>query len=109
VFPHRKRFPRALFPPALATGRRLLSPHFTVIIPKTGILPDGEQGYAVVIPKKIVKLSVTRHSIKRHIVEALRTLSLPPALIVFLRASISGVHYRDIEKELSDLISTIRK
>ena len=108
MFPHKKRFPRALFPLALATGRRFSSPHFTVIVPKRGILPVGEQGYAVVVPKKIARLSVTRHRMKRQILEVLHTLRLPPACIVFSRSSLNGVHYPDIEKELTNLFSDIK-
>jgi ribonuclease P protein component len=86
----------------MATRRRISSTHFAAVIPK-----DGE-GYAVVVPKKIARLSVTRHSIKRKILSALRTLNLPPALIVFSRSSLHGVHYSEIEKELSNLISNIK-
>lgn len=101
VFSRKKRFPRALFPKALATGRKALSAHFTAIVPR-----DGE-GYAVVVSKKTARLSVTRHSVKRRILSALRTLKLPPALIVFSRSALIGVHYSDIEKELADLLSKI--
>ena len=102
MFPHRKRFPRAAFPLALKTGRRFSSLHFTFIVPKSG------EGYAVVVPKKIARLSVTRHLIKRRALAALRTLPLPPALIVFSRSSLDGVHYQDIKKELADILSTIK-
>jgi ribonuclease P protein component len=101
VFPHKKRFPRALFPSALKTGRRFSSVHFTIVIPKSG------EGYAVVIPKKIAKLSVTRHLIKRQITEALQKLPLPPAGIIFSHSSFDGVHYRDMEKELAELLSSV--
>jgi ribonuclease P protein component len=109
VFPRKKRLLRSLFPAALATGRRISSTHFTAVIPKnTEALPAGRQGYAVVVSKKVAKLSVTRHMIKRKIVSALRTLKLPPALIVFSRSSLDGVHYKDIEKELAGLLSNIK-
>jgi len=87
----------------LKTSRRLSSAHFLVLC------PEGVRGYAVVIPKKVVRLSSARHRLKRQILEALRALPLPPALIVFPRSSVSGVHYQDIAKELSDLISQIRR
>ena len=100
VFPRKKRLSRAQFPTALM-GRRVSSVHFSVVIPK------NIEGYAVIVPKKIAKLSVTRHIIKRRVLSALRKLSLPPSLIVFSRSSLDGVHYQDIEKELADLISKI--
>lgn len=114
VFPNKKRFPRALFPSALKTGRRFSSPHLSIIVPKTGIPPLSAQGYAVVIPKKIAHLSVERHKIKRRILEALRTLpltgqSLPPALIVFPKSSVSSVSYKDIQIELASLLSKIQQ
>lgn len=102
MFPRQKRFPRAQFPTALRSGRRLSSQHFIVIIPKTG------EGYAVIVPKKIARLSVTRHRIKRQISALLEEMSLPTALIIFSRSSLSGVHYQDMKKELIDLLSRIQ-
>ncbi|MFA5744655.1 MAG: ribonuclease P protein component [Candidatus Paceibacterota bacterium] len=103
MFPSKKRFPRALFPAALKTGKRFLSPHLSVIIPR-----DGE-GYAVVVPKKVANLAVERHKIKRRIFSALRgdLVSLPPALIVFPKSSVSSVSYQDIKTEIIDLLSKI--
>lgn len=66
------------------------------------------RGYAVVIPKKVVRLSSARHRLKRQVLEALRTLSLPPALIVFPRASASSVNYEGITTELKELLSNIK-
>ena len=104
MFSRRERLPRAQFSSALKTGRRLSSEHFLLIIPKEAY------GYAVVIPKKVIKLSTRRHRLKRQILEALRaTNSLPLALIVFPRASTSSVNYQDMVTELNGLISTIRK
>lgn len=100
VFPQKNRLSRAQFPTAL-TGRRVSSAHFSVVIPK------DVKGYAVIVPKKIAKLSVTRHATKRRVLSALRKLSLPPSLVVFSRSSLDGVHYKDIEKELADLLSKI--
>lgn len=72
------------------------------------VVPKGLSGYAVVIPKKVMRLSVARHRLKRQIMEALRELSLPPAMIVFPRAITGSVNYQDVKTELSELISTIR-
>ena len=100
VFPKKNRLSRAQFPTALM-GRRVSSVHFSVVIPK------NIEGYAVIVPKKIAKLSVTRHAVKRRILSALRKLPLPTSLVVFSRSSLHGVHYQDIEKELADLLSKI--
>lgn len=59
------------------------------------------------VSKKIARLAVTRHRIKRRVLGVLRKLSLPPALIVFPRPSVDSVDYQDIETELSTLLSSI--
>lgn len=75
------------------------SEHLSIVIPAEG------RGYAVVVSKKVARLSVTRHRIKRRVLAALRTLELPYALIVFPRASASSVSYQDIQTELATLLS----
>jgi len=71
------------------------------------VVPKEFRGYAVVIPKKIVHLSSARHLLKRRIFEAMRTMPLPPALIVFARAQANSVNYKDIETEIKNLLSKI--
>jgi ribonuclease P protein component len=102
VFSQRERLPRAQFGIALKTNRRLSSPHFLVLV------PEKVQGYAVVIPKKVIRLSSARHRLKRQIFEALRSFPLPPALVVFPRSSVSSVNYQDIKEELGRLLSSIK-
>ena len=99
VFPRYKRLPRAQFPVVFKNGRRHTSPHFTAVI------SHKAQGYAVVIPKKIARLAVTRHRIKRRVLAALRTIPLPPALLLFPKASVSSVSYEDIKTEIKTLLS----
>jgi ribonuclease P protein component len=101
VFSRRERLPRAAFPGALKRGRRLTSANFSIVI------PEEVKGYAVVLSKKVARLSTTRQRIKRRVLSALRSLAalLPPALIVFPRPSASGVNYQDIRAELAELIS----
>ncbi|MBU6388783.1 ribonuclease P protein component [Patescibacteria group bacterium] len=99
MFSRRERLPRALFPAVLKTGRRLSSPHFMAVVSKEA------KGYAVVLSKKTARLSVTRHRIKRRVLAALRTLPLPPAVIVFPKASASSVSYEDIHTEIKKLLS----
>ncbi len=71
------------------------------------LVPENVQGYAVVIPKKVVRLSSARHHLKRRILEALRTLPLPPALVIFPRSAASSVNYQDLTLELRNLLSKI--
>ena len=102
VFPRRKRLKRVVFPSALKSGPRVSSSNFTATMPK------GVSGYAVVVSKKVSHLSVTRHRIKRRVFSALRILQLPPALILFPKASVADMTYQDIQKELVTLLSKIR-
>jgi ribonuclease P protein component len=93
-----------MFPAVMKTGRRLSSPHLTAITSKEG------KGYAVVISKKVARLSVTRHRIKRHILAALRALpigTLPSSLIILPKSSVSSVSYQDIKTEIAALLSKI--
>jgi len=60
------------------------------------------------VPKKVARLSVTRHRLKRQALAALRTLpSLPPSLILFPRASAAGLPQREIRAELAGLLSRL--
>lgn len=63
-------------------------------------------GYAVVIAKKTMKLSVDRHRIKRRVFAALTTLPLPPpSLIVFPKASAAHLKSEEMRSELAILIA----
>lgn len=102
MFSRRERLSRTVFPAALSSGRRISSSYFSLVIPKE------QKGYAVIVPKKVARLSVTRHLIKRRVLAALRAFpSLPPALIIFPKSSVSSMHYRDIKAELFGLLSKI--
>jgi ribonuclease P protein component len=103
VFSRRERLPRALFPATLSTGRRLSSPHFSAVV------SEDTKGIAVVVPKKVARLSVTRHRIKRRTLAALRTLRLPPALILFPKESVQTLGDFDMKLELAALLSKIRR
>lgn len=101
VFPRRERLPRAAFSRVSRTGQRLSSTHFIAI------LSNEVTGYAVVVPKKVARLSVTRHRIKRQIFGALQTLTLPKSLILLPKASVSQLGYTHIKAEISSLLSKI--
>lgn len=92
-----------MFAAALKGGERLSSAHFTAILPKEA------SGYAVVVSKKVARLSVTRHRIKRRALEALRTLALPPSIILFPKSSVQDMTYQQTREELAELLSKIRR
>jgi len=69
------------------------------------VVSPESRGYAVVMPKKIAHLSVTRHTIKRRVLAALREIPLPPSLIIFPKVSTGSVSYQDIQAEIKKLLS----
>ena len=100
MFKRQQRLSRAAFDKALASGKRRSGAHFSIVWSST------VSGYAVVVPKKIARLSVTRHRIKRRVLEALRTLSVPKkGLIVFPRAGVEDMGYDEMRSELAQLLS----
>lgn len=108
MFPRRNRILRKEFPSILTSGKKASSPHFTLIA------SGGVTGYAVVVSKKVAKLAVTRHRIKRRVLSALRTLqasesNLPKTLIIFPKNSVSAMPFKQVTKELVEVLSKIRK
>lgn len=94
------RLSRKSFPDALFKARRRSSEHFSAVFPRSG------HGYAVVIPKKTVRLSVHRHQLKRRIYAILQEFSLPQSLIVFPKASVMKLSYEAMREELAQLIAS---
>jgi len=92
-----------MFAAALAGGGRLSSAHFTAVLPREA------RGYAVVVSKKVARLSVTRHRIKRRALEALRVLALPQSIILFPKSSARDLNYQQTKTELAELLSKIRR
>jgi ribonuclease P protein component len=70
---------------------------------------NGIDGYAVIVPNKIARLSVTRHKIKRRVMEAIKTLSLPRAMVIFPKSSAIKMEYKDMRDELARLFSKIKE
>jgi ribonuclease P protein component len=83
----------------IARGKRLHSTHFSAIV------SPHLKGYAVVVSKKVAKLSVARHLLKRRVLAALRALPLPPALVIFAKDSAASLSFADIKQELATLLS----
>lgn len=103
MLPKKSRLTRSRLKEALfGRGQRIQSDHFSaIVLSKTG-------GYTIVIPKKIARLSTTRHRLKRRVVGALQSLSpLPPSLILFPKASLQTLDHRHLVKELAALLSKI--
>ncbi|MBI2409920.1 ribonuclease P protein component [Candidatus Kaiserbacteria bacterium] len=100
MFPRSQRLSRTAFPKAIKGALRLSSAHFQVIVPR------GATGYAVIVPKKTARLSVTRHRLKRRVLGALRALSaLPPSLLIYPKASVLDMTASEIRAELIGLLS----
>ena len=57
--------------------------------------------------KKVARLSVTRHRIKRRVLAALRARPspLPPSLVLYPRPSVLNMSYDALQKELTKLLS----
>lgn len=103
MFPRRERLSREHISAAIPVGRRLSSKHFTAILPKEG------SGFAVVVSKKVARLSVTRHLIKRRVLAALRALPHPTSLIIFPKTAVKDIQYKDIKEDLRVLLSKINQ
>ncbi len=72
------------------------------------VVPQAGEGYAVVVAKKVARLSVARHKMKRRILAALRALPLPGSVVVFPRASAIDLDFKSTKEELAALLSKIR-
>lgn len=103
MFSRRDRLPRAQFPIALKTGKRLSSAHFLVVV------SNEVQGHAVVISKKVARLSVDRHRLKRQILAILRMLPLPSSVIVFPKTFEKSIAFDVLKSELTNLLSKLHK
>jgi ribonuclease P protein component len=102
VFTRSKRLTREAFPHVLKRGRRVSTPHFLAVF------TSDVNGYAVVVPKKVARLSVMRHKIKRRVLEAFRTLSTPTcALLLFPKSTVAEMSYTEVREELDLLLSKI--
>jgi ribonuclease P protein component len=98
VFRRVDRLSRAAVALVLRSGRRRSSPHFTAIV------SDQASGYAVIVPKKVIRGAVARHRLKRVIREALKRLPLPQALVVIVRAAPPEATLAAIQSECATLL-----
>lgn len=89
----------------VAIGKRAVSAHFSVTV-----APSSVGKAAAVISKKVARTSVARHLLKRRIMAA----SLPfvadgRSFIVYARAGSPALSYRALERELSELLTSLPK
>ncbi len=101
VVPRSSRLSRSSFAEVGKRGKRLSSAHFSLTLSST------TPGYAVVVSKKVAKLAVARHKLKRKVTAALSSLTLPPGLIVYPKVSAGTLSVAEIKKELSSVLSKI--
>jgi ribonuclease P protein component len=100
MIPRNMRLSRAHFAPT-GPEKRVASPHFSLS------LREAEKGgCAVVIGKKVAKLSVTRHLLKRRMASVIAPHCLPSRiLIVYARPGAQTLAFPAIKKELEDLLA----
>jgi ribonuclease P protein component len=100
VFARRKRLKREDIKTVLRRGVRLSSKHFTAVLSKDHF------GYAVIVPKKVARLSATRHRIKRRTLEALGKIEadILSSVILYPRASVLDLEYDELKRELNKLL-----
>ncbi len=102
------RLPRAAFPAFFASGRRLHSPHFTLVVTnhKTCMV-------SVVVSKKVAKTAVDRNRLRRRaygVVERLlKASSLPGVVIILYKAGSLKVPRLTLQAELEGLLAQIQK
>jgi ribonuclease P protein component len=61
----------------------------------------------VVVSKKVARLSVTRHRIKRRVLAALRAIALPRAVIILPKPEAAALPYAEVREELAGLLSKL--
>lgn len=72
------------------------------------ISPAVGRGYTVVVSKKVARLSVTRHLIKRRVLALLRAAPhKPAALLVLLKPSAVALSYAELRVDLYNLLPKI--
>lgn len=100
MLPRRMRLSRqdlSGFKPAM----RVDSPHFSVALG-----PEGQKpGFAAVISKKVAKLSVTRHLLKRRIMAVFKDFpENARSVVVYAKAGAPSLPFSVLKEELSALL-----
>jgi ribonuclease P protein component len=103
MLPRRLRLSRASFATSKG-GVRLTSPHFSVSLARTA----NSGGCAAIISKKVARLAVTRHRLKRRILVVLRPWCKKEyALTVFAKTGCASLPFQTLKEELSVLLGRL--
>ena len=100
MLPRKLRLSRAHFAPH-GPEKRLVSPHFSVSIRSSEL----QGGCAVVISKKVAKLSVSRHKLKRRMLSIVAPwCDAGRSLVVYARPGSALMDYPSLAQELGALL-----
>lgn len=80
--------------------RRVTSPHFAVSV-------ASGAGVAVIISKKVAKLSVTRHLLKRRVLSVAAQTAASHSLLITLRSGAASLPVTSFKEELRSLLQKI--
>jgi len=95
------RLSRAHFAPT-GPEKRLASSHFSLSIREN----QDQGGCAVVVSKKVSRLSVGRHLLKRRVLSVIKPWCLPTrALIVYARPGSQTLPFPVLKTELEELLA----
>lgn len=104
MLPRNMRLSRAHFASSNPRGpeKRLVSSHFSVSLRTVA----GNGGCAVVISKKVAKLSVSRHLLKRRVLAVIRPYCTKDrSLIIYARPGAAALSFGALKDELSSLLT----
>jgi len=106
MLPKSHRVPKDIFSVVRKTGTRIFTPSFQFIVQKN---TTTSSRIGIIIPKRIVKLAVSRNAIKRHIREAFQSLQPTFAdsidILCFVKQDCTKKSYGDIKKEMLILLA----
>lgn len=104
MLPRRLRLSRRTFP-LRAGGVRVRGAHFLVSLTAS---PEGKGGSAAIVSKKVARLSVTRHRLKRRMLSVMCEFSRPDrALVVTALSGSSLLPFSTLKSELRGLLERV--
>lgn len=103
MLPRRHRLPRRAFT-SLRHAKRAETAHFSVLL-----LPSGaEGGCAAIVSKKVARLSVKRHLLKRRILSVMRPWCLTHlGIVVHARVGSDKLAFSEVKEELTTLLGRL--
>ncbi len=105
MIPRKMRLSRAHFAPQ-GPETRAASTHFSL---STWEAPQ-RGGLAAVISKKVARLSVSRHLLKRRILAAALPFgSTDRAVVIYARPNAASLPYSELKSELTELLARVIK